>query len=232
MTTDFRDLLARMTEIDEGAITPVGVKKGLNRQQQSANQLSAEFQPHKIKVLGSDKDPQHPMHGKAVGANEDAADLGRALTRSLGWPQTDTGTPRLSEVMATVEEDMLSRMRRDLNAYLDQLGDHPADDGQREPAHIRDIQQATRTDPGLIDRVKHKIEQGTEESQVVETMALPDGRILSIRGTPQAGFRIHRGAQQLNTNFETLDHARMAVELYRGYCRGRNQDQDYVEERR
>ena len=67
MSMDIANLLRRLTLI-ESDITPVSVKRGLNPQQRSADQLPALFQPRDISpVLGSRTDPDHPMKGKMVG---------------------------------------------------------------------------------------------------------------------------------------------------------------------
>ena len=102
MSNDIRDILQRLTAV-EGRLTPVGVKSGLNKQQKSVPQLPALFKPHHIKALGAKTDPKHPMDGYMVG---------------------DSIEPRrtaLEEAMAEIEEDMLSKVKKDLTQYLDRL---------------------------------------------------------------------------------------------------------------
>ena len=102
MSNDIRDILQRLTAV-EGRLTPVGVKSGLHKQQKSVPQLPALFKPHHIKALGSKTDPAHPMDGYMVG---------------------DSIEPKktaLEEAMAEIEEDMLSKVKKDLTQYLDKL---------------------------------------------------------------------------------------------------------------
>ena len=102
MSNDIRDILQRLTAV-ESRLTPVGVKSGLNQQQKSVPQLPALFKPHHIKALGAKTDPKHPMDGYMVG---------------------DSVEPRrtaLEEAMAEIEEDMLSKVKKDLTTYLDKL---------------------------------------------------------------------------------------------------------------
>jgi hypothetical protein len=75
----------------------------LNKQQKGVPQLPALFKPHGILALGAKTDPKHPMDGYMVG---------------------DSAEPRrtaLEEAMAEIEEDMLSKVKRDLTTYLDKL---------------------------------------------------------------------------------------------------------------
>jgi hypothetical protein len=66
-------------------------------------QLPALFKPHGIRALGAKTDPKHPMAGYMVG---------------------DSVEPKktaLEEAMAEIEEDMISKVKRDLTTYLDKL---------------------------------------------------------------------------------------------------------------
>ena len=102
MSNDIRDILQRLTAV-ESKLTPVGVKSGLNKQQRGVPQLPALFKPHGIRALGAKTDPKHPMAGYMVG---------------------DSVEPKktaLEEAMAEIEEDMISKVKRDLTTYLDKL---------------------------------------------------------------------------------------------------------------
>ena len=71
--------------------------------QQRVPQLPALFKPRHIRALGAKTDPAHPMDGYMVG---------------------DSVEPRrtaLEEAMAEIEEDMLSKVKKDLTTYLDKL---------------------------------------------------------------------------------------------------------------
>ena len=93
MSNDIRDIIRRLDMV-EGRLSPA---------QQKVPQLPALFKPHHIRALGSKTDPAHPMDGYMVG---------------------DSVQPRrtaLEEAMAEIEEDMLSKVKRDLTHYLDRL---------------------------------------------------------------------------------------------------------------
>jgi hypothetical protein len=79
------------------------VEGRLSPAQQKVPQLPALFKPRHIRALGAKTDPAHPMDGYMVG---------------------DSAEPRrtaLEEAMAEIEEDMLSKVKRDLTTYLDKL---------------------------------------------------------------------------------------------------------------
>jgi hypothetical protein len=75
----------------------------LSPAQQRVPQLPALFKPKHIRALGAKTDPAHPMDGYMVG---------------------DSIEPRrtaLEEAMAEIEEDMISKVKKDLTQYLDRL---------------------------------------------------------------------------------------------------------------
>lgn len=213
MSQDIRDLLSRLTTIAESDTTPVATKSGLNAQQRRADQLPALFRPHHIDVLKNPTDPQHPMKGRAVGS--------------------------LEERMGEIEEDMVGQIRRDLNDYLQDIEQRVHDDGKREKPHLRDIQKQDTQDPDLVDKAKDAVDRGqAEESEdLAETIALEDGSILTIHGSPATGFGIQRGGRKMSSRFDNVADARMAVDLFRARRREQNPTdhhsdvQDYVEER-
>ena len=93
MSDDIRSILDRLATV-EGRLSPA---------QQKVPQLPALFKPKHIRALGSKTDPKHPMDGYMVG---------------------DSIEPRrtaLEEAMAEIEEDMLSKVKKDLTQYLDRL---------------------------------------------------------------------------------------------------------------
>ena len=93
MSNDIRSILDRLATV-EGRLTPA---------QQKVPQLPALFKPKHIRALGSKTDPKHPMDGYMVG---------------------DSAEPRrtaLEEAMAEIEEDMISKVKKDLTQYLDRL---------------------------------------------------------------------------------------------------------------
>ena len=93
MSNDIRSILDRLATV-EGRLSPA---------QQKVPQLPALFKPKHIRALGAKTDPAHPMDGYMVG---------------------DSIEPRrtaLEEAMAEIEEDMISKVKRDLTTYLDKL---------------------------------------------------------------------------------------------------------------
>jgi hypothetical protein len=235
MTADIRSILSRLTAV-ESRITPAAPKiKGLNPQQKSADQLPALFRPRSVKALGSNTDPAHPMRSKAVGANES----------------------RLAETMQAVEEDMLSKVKRDFVDYLERLEDK------------------VRTDPDLKHKAKREIrqeleaaaEEATEEAMAapppvtappttstppvtatttttpptptslppvierpIKTCAMEDGAVFEIYGDEGRGFEVRNRGRVLPTRFDRLDDADIAVKLFQKRRATRNTNQDYIDE--
>ena len=93
MSNDIRDILQRLATV-EGKLSPA---------QQRVPQLPALFKPHHIRALGAKTDPKHPMDGYMVGDSVE--------------PQKTA----LEEAMAEIEEDMISKVKKDLTTYLDKL---------------------------------------------------------------------------------------------------------------
>jgi hypothetical protein len=223
MTSDIRSILSRLTAL-ESRITPAAPKiRGLNPQQKSADQLPALFQPGSIKALGSNTDPKHPMRGKAVGANES----------------------RLAETMQSVEEDMISRVKRDFVDYLERLEDQ------------------VRTDPDLRDKAKREIRQELEAAaeeamdpvtaagppaatppmtaptpvsappvmeRPIKTCTMEDGAVFEIYGDEGRGFEVRNRGRVLPTRFDRLDDADIAVRLFQKRRAARNTNPDYIDE--
>jgi len=248
MTSDIRSILQRITAIEEGATTPAVVKKGLNPQQKSVPQLPALFKPKSIKALGAKTDPQHPMKGYAVGADESAEPKKSAL----------------EETMASIEEDMLGKVKADLNSYLDRLEKKIADDGQREKGtpDLDRLEKKTRIDRDLIDKAVSAVEKGQAESEEeiaedpteqdtlvtpppapVEDPVLPesagpvftvemnDGSCLECWGDEGRGFEIRRQGRAMPSRFPKADHARMAMDIFKNRWDKQDRGQDYIEER-
>lgn len=237
MSSDLRDILKRFSVL-EGTITPGPgqVHQGLNSQQKSAHQLPALFKPKKIQAIGSKTDPKHPMTGLAVGANESQTPAGGSL----------------AEAMNELEEDMLDRVRRDLEFYLDSLGKKISDDGQRDRdsrAPVDKLGEKTKIDRGFIPRSAPVSEDPTQqdtdftppaapiqnptlpESRPVKTYMLEDGAVLEIHGDQTQGFEVRRGDRILPTKFRNIDDADIAVRLWQQSRRPADDSADYIEER-
>ena len=242
MSNDIRDILQRLTAV-ESKLTPVGVKSGLNKQQKSVPQLPALFKPHGIKALGSKTDPSHPMDGYMVG---------------------DSVEPKktaLEEAMAEIEEDMLSKVKKDLTTYLDklekkvsidrELKDKAQDAVQKGQAE-EEVEEEIDTDPAAIhgpsdpldSETGHSIEMGVADKLAAPqapqapqaTFEMADGVALECWGDDDTGYELRRGDKTLPSRFKNLDDAGMAVKLYQARKQKQQspeQDlsQDYIEER-
>jgi hypothetical protein len=114
------------------------VEGRLSPAQQKVPQLPALFKPRHIRALGSKTDPAHPMDGYMVG---------------------DSAEPRrtaLEEAMAEIEEDMLSKVKKDLTNYLDKL------------------EKRVRVDRDLKDKAQDAVQKGKAEEDLDE-FAPPGG---------------------------------------------------------
>ena len=219
MSNDIANILKRLAVI-ESDITPVSVKKGLNKQQKSVPQLPALFKPENVSpVLGSDNQKK-PLGKNMVG---DSVQPVRSA---------------LAERMAAIDEDMLSKVKKDLTQYLDRLE-------QKAKQEIQD------KNPAKADDQEEYEEQSQEESQEpmmsgtammspvsvgesgpVKTITLEDGTCLECWGDQRRGFEIRHQGRILPSKFRDLDEAEMAVEMFQAHRRSQLQDpsQDYLEE--
>ena len=243
MSNDIRSILERLTVL-EGQTTPTTVDHGLNKQQKSVPQLPALFKPKKISpVLGAKKDPKHPMDGYMVGDD------------------VESKKNALEEAMADIEEDMLSKVKHDLNVYLDRLEDKIADGGDlkdKKPYHIDKIAKKDDRDRALINKAVDAVERGEAEEDVnendydltnpefdhdiedkvdsaavsaqqpIKTVAMENNVMFEIHGDDEQGYRIRHGIKSLPTKFPNIDHAQMAIDIFKG--RRKQQDQDYIDE--
>lgn len=137
----------------------------------------------------------------------------------------------LAEAIAEIEEDMLSKVRRDLTQYLDRL--------EKKVERDRGLskkEQPVDEDPTAIDTMTAPPPAPVQdpvlpESAPVKTITLEDGVMLEIHGDQRRGFEVRCGDRGLPTRFPNLDHAQMAVDLYRQRRRRPDPSADYVEER-
>jgi hypothetical protein len=219
MSDDIANILKRLAVI-ESDTTPVSVKKGLNKQQKSVPQLPALFKPENISpVLGSDNQKK-PLGKNMVG---DSVQPVRSA---------------LAERMAEIDEDMLSKVKKDLTQYLDRLE-------QKAKQEIQDKNPAKADDQDEYDEQSQEESQepmmsGTAmmspvsvgESGPVKTITLEDGTCLECWGDQRRGFEIRHQGRILPSKFRDLDEAEMAVEMFRAHRRSLSQDpsQDYLEE--
>jgi hypothetical protein len=138
----------------------------------------------------------------------------------------------LSEAIAEIEEDMLSKVRNDLTRYLDRLEKKVNKDRALRPKDDKTMDE----DPTAVDTMSVPPPAPVQnpvmpESVAVKSIALEDGTILEIHGDQLRGFEVRRGGRSLATRFPNLDHAQMAVDLYRRRRGASDPSADYVEER-
>jgi len=243
MSNDIRSILDRLATL-ESKITPVAVKSGLNAQQRGVPQLPSLFKPRNIStVLKSKRDPAHPMKGEFVGDSAEPAHNA------------------LEEAMQSVEEDMLSRVKRDFVDYLERLEDKNKIDKDlvRKAKQELDIEDPIEEDPTQSEpvgvappgpaqdpvlpendfqdsEVAHDIDQtaasqAVAAEQPVKTVAMEDGAVLEIYGDQGRGFEVRHGGRSLPTRFPNIDHADMAVKIFQSRRKKADLDQDYLEEK-
>ena len=227
MSNDIRSILDRLATV-EGRLSPA---------QQKVPQLPALFKPRHIRALGSKTDPAHPMDGYMVGDSIE--------------PQRTA----LEEAMAEIEEDMLSKVKKDLTTYLDRLEkkvavsrdlkDKAVDAVEKGQAE-EDVEEEIDTDPAAMQgpsdpgdtEVAHAAELDVAKTlgapqAPVATFEMADGVALECCGDDDQGYELRRGGKTLPSRFKSLDDAGMAVKLYqaRKQKQQRNSDADYIEER-
>ena len=229
MSNDIRSILDRLATV-EGRLSPA---------QQKVPQLPALFKPRHIRALGAKTDPAHPMDGYMVG---------------------DSVEPRrtaLEEAMAEIEEDMLSKVKKDLTQYLDRLEkkvsisrdlkDKAVDAVEKGQAE-EEVEEEIDTDPAAIhgpsdpldSETAHNIELGVADKlnapQAPQaTFEMADGIALECWGDDDSGYELRHGEKRLPSRFKSLDDAGMAVKLYQARKRQprpeQDLSQDYIEER-
>ena len=223
MSNDIRSILDRLTTV-EGRLSPA---------QQKVPQLPALFKPRHIRALGSKTDPAHPMDGYMVG---------------------DSIEPRktaLEEAMAEIEEDMLSKVKKDLTTYLDKLEkrvrvDRDLKDKAQDAVERGDVEEEIDTDPAAMHgpsdpgdtEVAHAAELDVDNTlsapqAPVATFEMADGVALECWGDDHQGYELRHGEKALPSRFKNLDDAGMAVKLYQARQRAQQRDSntDYIEER-
>jgi hypothetical protein len=212
MTSDIRSILTRLTAL-EAKNSPAAPRiKGLNPQQKSVDQLPALFRPRDISpVVGSPTDPQHPMKGKLVGANES----------------------RLAETMQAVEEDMLGKVKRDFIDYLERLEDKVKTDPDLKDKAKQEIKKELES---AAEEVSEPVEEQPEISappvmeRPIKTCTMEDGAVLEIYGDEGRGFDVRHQGRILPTRFDRLDDADIAVRLFQKRRAARNANPDYIDE--
>jgi len=234
MSNDIRDILQRLSVV-ESNITPASVKHGLNKQQKSVPQLPALLKAKNIKALGSKTDPKHPFAGYMVGGG--AAE------------SVESAKTALEEAMQEVEEDMISKVKRDLTHYLDKLEkkvavDRDLTDKAKDAVEAGKAEEEIEendyelTDPGTEHEVASAINTAAAQpQQPIKVMELDDGAVFEVHGNDEVGFVISHRGRPLPSKFKTVDDADIAMNLFKAH-RAKKQappeqdlNQDYIEER-
>jgi len=229
MNHDIAKILDRLRMI-ESDVTPVSVKKGLNKQQKSVPQLPALFKPENISpVLGSNTQKK-PLGKNMVGDSKEPVALARH--------------------MSAIDEDLLSRVKQDLGQYLDYLEAKKDDDidnkkkrlvrqaaqqvQDRNPAKAGDQDEYSETEEPMLSgtAMMSPVSVG-ENHEPVKIIQLEDGTCLECYGDDDSGFEIRHGDRVLPSRFQSMADAEMAVNMFRAHRGGRPQDSsdDYLEEK-
>lgn len=237
MSDPIYDIIRRLSLV-EGKTTPINVKHGLNKQQQSVPQLPALLKPKNISPTLTKKPYQaHPLDGYMVGEQRTA----------------------LEEAMQEVEEDMISKVKQRFTDYLEQLEqenelDHklvkkvkkeldiindPADEMEEQATWDADVAppdgaKGTETSNAIATQVANVVDQPTAPlgESPVKVYEMDDGTCLECWGDDDKGYELRHGERSLPTRFPRVDHADMAVKLFQKRRQAAQQDnQDYIEER-
>jgi hypothetical protein len=226
-SADIRLILDRLATVEEGKLTPVTVKHGLNKQQKSVDQLPALFKPRDISPTLTKKPYQkHPMDGKLVGDSVEP-----------------TKSP-LEEAMQEVEEDMLSKVKRTFVDYLERLEDSNKIDSHLvrkakdeldiandpDPENEEIDEDPTQQDFDIVP-AQAPIENPTLAEAPVKTYPMEDGSMLECYGDEAKGFEIRHGERKLPTRFRNVNDADMAVKIFQKRNNKPQGNQDYLEER-
>jgi hypothetical protein len=233
MSNDIRSILDRLATV-EGRLSPA---------QQKVPQLPALFKPRHIRALGAKTDPAHPMDGYMVG---------------------DSVEPKktaLEEAMAEIEEDMISKVKKDLTTYLDKLEKKVSIDRELKDKAVdavekgqaeEEVEEEIDTDPAAIhgpsdpldSETGHSIEMGVADKLAAPqtpqapqaTFEMADGKSMDCYGDDDTGYELRHGGKALPSRFRSLDDAGMAVKLYQARKQKQQRpeqdlSQDYIEER-
>jgi len=226
-SADIRSILDRLATVEEGKLTPVNVKHGLNKQQKSADQLPALFKPRDISPTLTKKPYQkHPMDGKLVGDSIEP-----------------TKSP-LEEAMQEVEEDMLSKVKRTFVDYLERLEDSNKIDSHLvrkakdeldiandpDPENEEIEEDPTQQDLDIVP-AQAPVQEPVMAKSPVKTYPMEDGSMLGCYGDEKRGFEIRHGERKLPTRFRNVNDADMAVKIFQKRNNRPQGNQDYLEER-
>lgn len=204
------------------------ISEGTDHNQQKVKQLPALFKPKSASPALAGKYPtKNATRGYMVGEEEEKSELAEAMTE--------------------IEEDMLSKVKKDLTNYLDMLEkkvrvdrdlrDKAVDAVEKGQAEQDDEveQEPVGEDPTAQDSEVElppvpQPDPVTAESFAVKTVTMEDGAMLEIHGDQARGFEIRRQGRSMPSRFLSLEEAEMAIELFRNKRKQVNSDQDYLDE--
>lgn len=211
MSADNHDIysIVERLRLVEADLSPTSTRKGLTTQQKGVPQLPALFKPKGIKVLGSKKDPKHPMAGYAVGGDESSED----------------NRPMLEADMA---EDVLEKVKRSFTDFIKQAEESIDKEVQEKKREDTDLKSKDKTDRALMVKAT-PVATEPSLSAPIKTLNTECG-IYEMHGNEAAGFEIRREGRCLPTRFSTLDEAEMAVEMFVSRQKKKDESQDYLDE--
>jgi len=157
MSNDIKNILERLAAV-EGKLTPA---------QEKVPQLPALFKPKHIRALGSRTDPANPMDGYMVGERDQPR--GNAL----------------EEAIAEIEEDMISKVKKDLTKYLDHL------------------EKKGRVSNELKNKARDAVERGEVEEDEVEEDLSTAAKVLA--GAKGFGTGLAKGIPAVGAAYQAND---------------------------
>jgi hypothetical protein len=101
------------------------------------------------------------------------------------------------------------------------------DEVDQEPV----TEEPTEDDPFVTAPPAPEVNPTLPEGAPVKTFEMDNGECLECWGDQERGFEIRRNGRALPTRFPNIDHAQMAVDLYKARKNKQQPDQDYIEER-
>jgi hypothetical protein len=237
MSHDLRDILGRLSAIEEG----------LDADQRRVKQLPALFQPRKTSpVLDGPYGKRDAMDGYLVGEESELGTIfepGIEKTREyqqghnaahLAKNPYQEGTPAWTRWLKGRTDRIGPRASQ--GGFLKNLSmaegqgrtyeDMVSADKKRLSDYLHDVAQAIEKDADLVDTDS----RGRDTVKSVKTIRTDDGHEIKIVGNEDDGFRVSIRDQQGHTRFSNLDEAVMACEMYCARRRQRRSSQDYIEE--
>jgi len=204
------------------------ISEGLNKDQDKAKQLPALFKPKSASPALTGKYPtKNATRGYMVGEDEEKTDL--------------------AEAMAEIEEDMLSKVKKDLTQYLDKLEKKMHVDRELQDKAVDAVERGQVEQDDEVDQEPVGEDPTTQDSEsepppvpvpnpvlpetyAVKTVAMEDGTMLEIHGDVGRGFDVRRNGRSLPSRFRSLKEAETAIELFQRRRQKQNLNQDYLDE--